>query len=123
MHRSPDVNVWLTLLLADHIHRALASERWESGSSETIAFCRSAQISVLWLLTTAAAMNGKPLTTSEAWQAYDRLFEDGRVVLMPEPEAFEAEGIASIGISNSLQTGESYSFRIATGACRATSTR
>ena len=87
----PDVNVWLALLLADHIHRALAGEWWVSGSSETIAFCRATQISVLRLLTTAAAMNGKPLTMNGAWQAYDRLFEDDRVMFMPEPEAFEAE--------------------------------
>jgi len=87
----PDVNVWLALLLADHIHRAVASEWWETGSSGTIAFCRLTQIGVLRLLTTAAAMNGKPLTMTEAWRAYDRLFEDDRVVLVPEPEALEAE--------------------------------
>ncbi len=87
----PDVNVWLALLLADHIHRGLASRWWESNSSETIAFCRLTQISVLRLLTTAAAMNGKPLTMSEAWRAQDRLFEDDRVALLPEPDAVEAE--------------------------------
>ncbi len=88
----PDVNVWLALLLADHVHRALASEWWESGrSSQTIAFCRLTQIGVLRLLTTAAAMNGKPLTMAKAWRAYDRLFEDDRVALVPEPEAFESE--------------------------------
>ena len=48
----------------------------ESDSSTTIAFSRFTQISVLRLLTTAAAMNGKPLTMGAAWRAYDRLFED-----------------------------------------------
>jgi len=32
-------------------------------------------------------MNGKPLTMSAAWHAYDRLFEDDRVALLPEPDS------------------------------------
>ena len=70
----PDVNVWLALLLADHTHRVSAGEWWKSDTSQAIAFCRATQISVLRLLTTSAAMNGKPLTMRQAWQAYDRLF-------------------------------------------------
>jgi toxin-antitoxin system PIN domain toxin len=87
----PDVNVWLALLLADHTHRASAREWWESDISETIAFCRVTQISVLRLLTTAAAMNGKPLTLKQSWRAYDRLFEDDRVAVVPEPPELEPE--------------------------------
>jgi toxin-antitoxin system PIN domain toxin len=87
----PDVNVWLALLLADHTHRAAATAWWESDSAETIAFCRVTQISVLRLLTTSAAMNGKPLSMKQAWRAYERLFEDDRVAFMPEPDGFEPE--------------------------------
>jgi len=87
----PDVNVWLALLLADHVHRTAALEWWESVDSESIAFCRWTQISVLRLLTTAAAMNGKPLSMKQAWRAYDRLFEDERVAFMPEPNTLESE--------------------------------
>jgi uncharacterized protein len=87
----PDVNVWLALLLADHIHRLSASKWWDSENSEVIAFCRSTQISVLRLLTTSAAMNGKPLSMKQAWRAYERLFEDDRVVFMPEPSALDQE--------------------------------
>lgn len=87
----PDVNVWLALLLADHTHREAAIEWWDSDSSEVIAFSRFTQIGVLRLLTTAAAMNGKPLGMDAAWQAYDRLFEDDRVALLPEPDALEPE--------------------------------
>ncbi|MGA3236342.1 MAG: TA system VapC family ribonuclease toxin [Bryobacteraceae bacterium] len=85
----PDVNVWLAVLLADHIHRAPARKWWESDVSAIIAFSRFTQISVLRLLTTAAAMNGKPLTMSAAWHAYDRLFEDDRVALLPEPDSLD----------------------------------
>jgi len=46
-------------------------------------------MSVLRLLTTAGAMNGQPLHMDAAWAAYDRLFEDERVVFYPEPAGAE----------------------------------
>jgi uncharacterized protein len=52
-------------------------------------FTRFTEISVLRLLTTAAAMDGKPLRMDEAWEAYDRLYDDDRVVFMPEPPGVE----------------------------------
>lgn len=85
----PDVNVWLALLMADHIHRGAATRWWDFSQTEVIAFPRFTQISVLRLLTTSAAMNGKPLTMSGAWDAYDRLFDDDRVCLVPEPPNIE----------------------------------
>jgi hypothetical protein len=50
---------------------------------------RLTQISLLHLLTTPAAMDGKPLTMGNAWRVHDRLSEDDRVALLPEPAAFE----------------------------------
>ena len=44
-------------------------------------FTRFTEISVLRLLTTAAAMDGKPLHMDQAWEAYDRLYDDDRVGL------------------------------------------
>jgi hypothetical protein len=41
------------------------------------------------LLTTAAAMNKRPLSMKAAWKAYDRLFADDRVALLPEPAGLE----------------------------------
>lgn len=89
--RFPDVNVWLALLLADHVHRDATKRWWDSDQADIIGFCRFTQISILRLLTTSAAMNGKPLTMQEAWKAYDHFFQDDRVALVPEPEGFEAE--------------------------------
>jgi len=86
----PDVNIWLALLYVDHVHRPLALAWWRSDNAERIGFSRIAQVSVLRLLTTAAVMNGQPLTMAEAWQAYDRLFDDERVIFYPEPPGFEA---------------------------------
>jgi uncharacterized protein len=40
-------------------------------------------------MTTAAAMDGKPLTLAAAWRVYDRFFEDDRVAFVPEPVGTE----------------------------------
>jgi hypothetical protein len=85
----PDVNVWLALLLEDHIHRTAARQWWESDQSDQIGFLRLTQMGVLRLLTTPAAMNSKPLRMAEAWAAYDRLFGDDRVVFLDEPRGME----------------------------------
>ena len=84
----PDVNVWLALLLADHVHRKKAVAWWDA-TDDTIAFTRFTELALLRLLTTAAAMNGKPLSIDQAWRAYDRLFQDDRVAFIPEPKEVE----------------------------------
>jgi len=78
------VNVWLALLLEDHIHRALVRQWWDSAQSG-MYFLRLTQVSVLRLLTTPAAMNGRPLRMTEAWSSYDHLFDDDRVAFLDEP--------------------------------------
>ena len=85
----PDVNVWLALLWADHIHRPLAKNWWNANTFDVIGFTRITQIGVLRLLTTATVMNNKPLTMTAAWVAYDRLFADDRVAFTREPPKIE----------------------------------
>jgi hypothetical protein len=84
----PDMNVWLALATVEHIHSAVARSWWESEDG-TIAFCRLTQLGFLRLMTTAAAMDGKPLTIAEAWRVYDRLYDDDRVTLVAEPAEVE----------------------------------
>ena len=84
----PDVNVWMAIVIEHHIHRRLAKAWWKRTEG-TIAFTRFTQVGVLRLLTTSAAMDGKPLAMNEAWRVYDRLFADDRVVLFPEPGGVE----------------------------------
>src|SRR5579871_4771824 len=84
----PDVNVWLALLHADHVHRVPARAWWEQTEGQ-IMFTRFTQMGLLRLLTTAAVMKNAPLGMDEAWRAYDRLFEDDRVEFYPEPLAVE----------------------------------
>jgi len=40
-------------------------------------------------MTTAAVMDGKPLTIAEAWRVYDRLYDDDRVMFISEPPEAE----------------------------------
>jgi uncharacterized protein len=84
----PDMNVWLALASVEHIHSTLARSWWKSEEG-TIAFCRLTQLGFLRLMTTAAAMDGKPLTIAEAWRVYDRLYDDDRVTFVAEPVEVE----------------------------------
>ena len=85
----PDVNVWLALLMENHVHRAIARRWLESTECSLIGFVRVTQMSVLRLLTTSGAMSSKPLRMPEAWAAYDSLFGDDRVAYVEEPRGIE----------------------------------
>jgi len=85
----PDINVWLALATNEHVHSQIARHWWKKAK-EQICFCRLTQLGLLRLLTTAAAMGGKPLTLDEAWQVYDGFFGDARVAFMPESAQTEA---------------------------------
>jgi hypothetical protein len=84
----PDVNVWLTIAAPEHVHAAVARRWWEKETSR-IVFSRITQLGFLRLMTTAAAMDGKPLTMTEAWRVHDRLFDDDRVGFVAEPVEVE----------------------------------
>ena len=96
----PDVNLWLALAVPEHLHVGVAA-RWWKETEGRIAFCRLTQLGFLRLLTTAAVMRGKPLTSTEAWSVYRRYFEDDRVLFVAEPSGVErlfqkqSEGSAS----------------------------
>jgi toxin-antitoxin system PIN domain toxin len=106
----PDINVWLALLLADHTHRRTALDWWDTGVPDSIAFCRITQLGVLRLLTTPAAMNGKPLTMNAAWKAHDRLHQDPRVFFLAEPASLEEplRRLASGGAASPKLWADSY---------------
>jgi len=78
------MNIWLALAAPEHVHAPLARHWWEQESG-AIAFSRLTQLGFLRLTTTAAAMDGKPLTIGQAWRVYDRFYEDDRVLFISEP--------------------------------------
>lgn len=79
---------WLASV--DHVHHDAAASWWETQSG-AICFTRPTQLGFLRLATTAAAMQGKPLTMAGACQAYEWFFDDIRVLFFPEPPGVEAE--------------------------------
>lgn len=84
----PDVNVWLALAAVEHTHSAIARAWWNEENGR-IAFSRFSQLGFLRLMTTAAAMDGRPLSMAEAWRVHDRFYNDDRVKFLPEPPQVE----------------------------------
>ena len=87
----PDVNVWVALTYEGHVHHRVAKTWFESLPPEVhLFFCRITQLGLLRLLTTEAVMGKvEVLTQPEAWNAYGRWFEDGRISFLPEPSGLE----------------------------------
>ena len=84
----PDTNMWLALSLSGHSDHS-AAKSWLDGEStpESIVFCRSTQQSYLRLLTAAgvlAVYGIAPLTSGEAWDAYQAFIADERVFFQHE---------------------------------------
>jgi len=80
----PDINVWLALAALEHVHSPIARSWWRQ-ESRPIAFSRLTQLGFLRLVTTAVAMDGKPLNIAQAWRVYDRFYDDDRVIFIAEP--------------------------------------
>jgi len=81
----PDINVWLALAYRGHQHHLSAASWLERLGGEPICFCRFTQLGFLRLLTHPAVMREEVMTQREAWQAYDLLAGDQRVIFYPEP--------------------------------------
>lgn len=86
-----DSNVWLALALSKHVHHVAARE-WLEAVEEiaSVCFCRATQQSFLRLLTNASVLSpygNPPLTNMQAWEAYEALVADDRIVLRAEEPA------------------------------------
>jgi len=86
-----DDNVWLALLWSRHVHSERARSWFEEASEEQFHFCRFTQITVLRLLTTEPIMGKDTKSMSEAWNLWDRVWADDRIIFLPEPEDLEKE--------------------------------
>jgi uncharacterized protein len=86
----PDVNVWLALTYAGHVHHDVAGAWYKTlDLDDSIHFCRITQISLLRLLTTQAVMAVDVMTQDAAWVAYDKWMSDGRISMLDEPANVE----------------------------------
>ena len=91
-----DSNVWLALALSRHAHHAVARQWFEAVEDRSsVFFCRATQQTFLRLLTNAAVLSpygDPPLTNRQAWEAYEALLADDRIVFRgDEPPGIEAQ--------------------------------
>jgi len=86
----PDLNVWLALSWANHMHSDAAWAGFSRQEDNRFLFCRFTQLGLLRLLTTSAVMGKDVQTIGQAWKVYDRWLEDSRVEIRPEALEFDA---------------------------------
>ncbi len=86
-----DSNIWLALVLSKHVHHSVTREWFEAVEQPaSVCFCRATQHTFLRLLTNASVLSpygNPPLTNREAWDAYDALLADDRIVLLADEPA------------------------------------
>ena len=83
-----DANVWLALAVDAQFHHATAKAWFEGQSDESCAFCRITHMALLRHLTNAKIMGtANVLSQQQAWQAFEKLSADARVVYLDEPPA------------------------------------
>lgn len=85
----PDVNVWLALLNAQHVHHPKAKLYWEKTAAQRMVFCRITMLGLLRLSTNKVVMGGAPYTQEQAWQAYRAVLDLPEVTVMAEPPGLE----------------------------------
>lgn len=86
-----DANVWLAIAFSDHVHHVKAREWFDHQTNGTCAFCRITQMALLRHLTNSAIMGRFVLSQRVAWEDFDKLLTDPRVVFLSEPPAIEAQ--------------------------------
>ncbi len=84
-----DVNVWLALSFQRHLHHQRVTNWFAAAAENSCCFCRLTQASFLRLATTPQIMLDQTMTLIEAWQAYDGLYQDPRIVFAEEPANIE----------------------------------
>jgi uncharacterized protein len=85
----PDVNVWLAMAFASHVHHTAAKNWFDGLSGETAFFCRMTQQGFLRLATNPRVVQSEAVTLPHAWRMYDAFFVDPRVRFSDEPVGVE----------------------------------
>jgi len=75
----------MALRFQGHVHHDIAPEWFESlddRDDARLCFCRITQLSLLRLITTEVMGKHEVLSERQAWDVYDRWFEDSRVFFL-----------------------------------------
>lgn len=84
----PDINVWIALAIAEHVHHP-AAQKWLDTSEEAVVFCRVTQMGLLRLLTNRSALGSDTLSPPQAWGAFDAFLRNSRISWIEEPVDLE----------------------------------
>ncbi len=86
----PDINVWIAAAAGKHVHHTTAKEWFGRVESGGAAFCRITQMGFLRLVTNSRVMQEDVLDQNQAWDAYEKIARDRRVIYVSEPENLQA---------------------------------
>lgn len=86
-----DLNVWLALMDADHVHHGRARRYWYEESGPKIGFCRVSMLGLLRLSMNTTVMHGQAFTPDEAWQAYREFRALPEVLFVQESAELETQ--------------------------------
>lgn len=86
-----DVNIWLSLVFEIHEHNPTVTAWFDNVEPGQVGICRHAQNGFLRLATNPAVFVEDAVSTSRAWDLYDALISDERVVFVSEPEGLERD--------------------------------
>jgi toxin-antitoxin system PIN domain toxin len=86
-----DVNVWIALTAARHVHHRTASQWFKGVQDDRLAFCRITQMGFLRLLTNKHVMQEEVMNPDQAWRAYRVLRSDWRIGYLTEPNELREE--------------------------------
>ena len=115
-----DVNVWLTLLAANHDHHLLARTWFDGLKPGEASLCRLVQLALVRLLGNTAVMGPNTLSARAAWDLIaGELLLDERVEFAPEPQSFGSifPGLLRYPTSTGKLVNDAYlaAFAIASG--------
>jgi predicted nucleic acid-binding protein len=84
-----DSNVWLALVFSDHHHHTRAKQWFDVQQDGSVAFCRITQLALLRHLTNSSIMSKFVQSQQAAWETYDTLSSDPRVIFVEERPGLE----------------------------------
>lgn len=96
-----DANVWLALSAGSHVHHTAARDWFDGQLDGACAFCRVTQLALLRHLTNAKIMGPLVQNQQQAWDAYDCLINDPRVIFLTEPPGLDIKFRALSSSTNS----------------------
>jgi toxin-antitoxin system PIN domain toxin len=85
----PDVNVWIALIVAEHVDHGTAVNWYRGPDWDTLVFSRVTQMGFLRLLTNRHVMGKGVVDAVGAWGILDRIRQNRNIAFAREPASIE----------------------------------